>query len=307
MFDRKTIKERAKKQAGSLIWLYVIALVGGFLIALIGGYGKVYSDLYSTDMYDPNSMRYLQMANDILMGSALMSLLMAVFNVFKMYYCKKVCLIKTRTDKDTKIAELFSLTDWKEFFSLFLKTLVSGIFLCLITMGVTIVCTIIFCIFAGISLSGDRTGISGAGMLLIIPAAIVTIMMVHYQYFLIPFISIDQPEMGIMETIKESRRLMNGSKWAMFVMDCLSFIGWDILVGLTCGILSIYVEPYKELSRAGAYITIKNCMAYEESMKAFKEQPAKNADASQEENTAAPEDNLKEASKETPEDTSDKQ
>ena len=50
---------------------------------------------------------------------------------------------------------------------------------------------------------------------------------------------------------------MMGNKWKSFVLD-LSFIGWDILSGLTLGVFGIFfVEPYKASTDAALYETLK--------------------------------------------------
>lgn len=45
-----------------------------------------------------------------------------------------------------------------------------------------------------------------------------------------------------------SRRLMNGRKWELFLLE-LSFIGWHILGILTAGLAYIYVVPYLNATR----------------------------------------------------------
>ena len=75
----------------------------------------------------------------------------------------------------------------------------------------------------------------------------------HYEYKMIPYLLTENPEMTRKEAFAESKRLMKGNKWKAFVLD-LSFIGWDILSLLTCGILGIfYVNPYKNATEAALY------------------------------------------------------
>jgi uncharacterized membrane protein len=51
--------------------------------------------------------------------------------------------------------------------------------------------------------------------------------------------------------------MMYGNKWKAFVFD-LSFIGWEILGVLTCGILTVfYVNPYYNQAAAMLYDAIK--------------------------------------------------
>lgn len=58
------------------------------------------------------------------------------------------------------------------------------------------------------------------------------------------------------EYLTESREMMQGHKLELFVLD-LTFIGWWILVGLTFGLLSIYVLPYYTAARAEFFISLQ--------------------------------------------------
>ncbi|MFD0704280.1 DUF975 family protein [Alloscardovia venturai] len=54
------------------------------------------------------------------------------------------------------------------------------------------------------------------------------------------------------EAINESRRLMKGHKWELFVLD-LSFLGWIILTPFTLGFLLLWLVPYMSATRAAFY------------------------------------------------------
>ena len=89
-------------------------------------------------------------------------------------------------------------------------------------------------------------------VLFCIPGAIA-----HYKYELVPFLLADNPEMTGKEARQKSAELMKGNKWNAFVLD-LSFIGWYILGGCTCGILNLFwVTPYQNQTRAQLYLTLK--------------------------------------------------
>lgn len=78
-----------------------------------------------------------------------------------------------------------------------------------------------------------------------------------YEYMMIPYILADNPEISRQEAFERSRQMMTGNKWNAFVLD-LSFIGWNLLSVLTCGILSIfYVNPYILQTRAQLYHALK--------------------------------------------------
>ena len=76
-----------------------------------------------------------------------------------------------------------------------------------------------------------------------------------YSYALTGYIRHDRPELNFSQTITESRRLMNGHKLDLFLLD-LSFIGWYLLGSLCCGIGTIFVVPYHQLSRTLFYEAI---------------------------------------------------
>lgn len=77
------------------------------------------------------------------------------------------------------------------------------------------------------------------------------------SYSMTFYILNDHPEYTAKQAITESRKMMNGHKWNLFVLY-LSFIGWDLLSVLTLGILEIvYVAPYRKAAVAGFYDAIK--------------------------------------------------
>ena len=55
-----------------------------------------------------------------------------------------------------------------------------------------------------------------------------------YRYRMAIYLLLEHPEMSVMDCIRESKRLMSGHKWELFVFD-LSFIGWGLLIGFVGG------------------------------------------------------------------------
>lgn len=84
-------------------------------------------------------------------------------------------------------------------------------------------------------------------LLLVIPGIIKAM-----AYSQVDYIKAENPDMDIMETLRESERLMKGHKMEYFVL-CLSFFGWFLLVGITFGLAGIYVMPYFSTTRALYY------------------------------------------------------
>ena len=66
------------------------------------------------------------------------------------------------------------------------------------------------------------------------------------------YIMLDHPELSAMEAIAASKQLMRGHKFEYFVLE-LSFLGWALLTGVTLGLLTIWLEPYMQVTKANYY------------------------------------------------------
>ena len=77
-----------------------------------------------------------------------------------------------------------------------------------------------------------------------------------YAYRMTYYVKCDHPEFTATQAIDESRRIMNGNKMRLFLLD-LSFIGWFIIGILCCGIGTIWVNAYLKASEAEFYEEIK--------------------------------------------------
>ncbi len=65
-----------------------------------------------------------------------------------------------------------------------------------------------------------------------------------YEYYMVDYILTEDPTIGYKEALEMSKKMMDGYKWETFVLE-LSFIGWQLLAGCTCFILSVFwVNPY---------------------------------------------------------------
>lgn len=89
-------------------------------------------------------------------------------------------------------------------------------------------------------------------LLLIIPGIIAA-----YSYSMVYFILAEHPEMSALEAIKESKRIMRGHKFDLFVLQ-LSFFWWSLLIVATFGFAAVYVIPYAQMAKANFYNEIKN-------------------------------------------------
>lgn len=90
-------------------------------------------------------------------------------------------------------------------------------------------------------------------LLLIVPGIIKM-----YEYYMVPYILTENPDMDYRAAMQMSRDMMEGNKWKTFVLG-LSFILWHMLGALTLGIVEIlYVQPYRNLTFAALYCQLRN-------------------------------------------------
>lgn len=87
--------------------------------------------------------------------------------------------------------------------------------------------------------------------LLIIPGIIKA-----YSYSMTPYIVKDMvasdKQVGATDGINASKELMKGHKMNLFIFD-LSFLGWNILAAITCGLGYLWVTPYYQTAKANFY------------------------------------------------------
>ena len=82
-------------------------------------------------------------------------------------------------------------------------------------------------------------------LLLVVPGIIAA-----YRYSMALYILLDHPEYGVMDCIRESKRMTQGYKWELFILD-LSFLGWALLAGLPVAgwLVQLWFTPYISLTR----------------------------------------------------------
>ena len=70
------------------------------------------------------------------------------------------------------------------------------------------------------------------------------------------YVQAEDPTVGVTDVLKKTWALTKGHKMELFVL-VLSFIGWEILAGLTLGILYIWLMPYMIVTATLAYESLK--------------------------------------------------
>ena len=84
-------------------------------------------------------------------------------------------------------------------------------------------------------------------LLFIIPGIVAS-----YSYAMTNYILAETPELTASEALKKSKELMSGNRWRLFCLH-FSFIGWDILAGITFTIGYLWLNPYKQAAVAAFY------------------------------------------------------
>lgn len=89
-------------------------------------------------------------------------------------------------------------------------------------------------------------------LLLVIPGVIKS-----FEYAIIPYILADDAEISSKDAFKKAKAMMKGNKWRLFKLN-FSFIGWELLCGLTLGLGTFFLLPYIHAANAEFYAELKN-------------------------------------------------
>ena len=98
----------------------------------------------------------------------------------------------------------------------------------------------------------------GSAVLMACGAVVGTCFSIYFQYcyLMVPYILAENPDMKAREALRLSKEMMDGQKWNAFVLG-LSFIGWQLLGTLLCGIGTFFVQPYVDATFAELYAVLR--------------------------------------------------
>jgi len=77
-----------------------------------------------------------------------------------------------------------------------------------------------------------------------------------FEYALVPYLISENPDMSTQRAFEISKNTMNGEKMKLFLLG-LSFIGWNLLALITCGIFSLFLNPYINATFAEFYACMR--------------------------------------------------
>lgn len=214
--ERVNIKSRSKEQLKGRWGLIIGTLLLGTILMNLGN--TIYSSILYNRLANANSINEIFEVSNTLSKSGynaisvLWSLLLS--GVFQ-FGINRFLLNFTDNTRDPKIQDLFSG------FNVIFKTI-----------GITVLQGLI---------------ITLGFILLIIPGIIFSFM--YSQTF---YILAEDNSKSVMECLKESRNMMKGHKFEMFIL-MLSFIGWILLSVVTLGIALLWVKPYMSTTYCNYY------------------------------------------------------
>ncbi|MDB8791330.1 DUF975 family protein [Romboutsia sp. 1001216sp1] len=132
-----------------------------------------------------------------------------------------------------------------------------GLFALMFVIGIVLGIIIVFAtssmiVFSESVSTGMIVGALIVGVVLSIPIVILELALA-----MTPYIFVDKEELGLIDSIRLSIKMMKGNKWNLFVIN-LSFIGWALLCILTLGIGYLWLGPYIQLTITNFYIDLDN-------------------------------------------------
>jgi uncharacterized membrane protein len=119
----------------------------------------------------------------------------------------------------------------------FLRGIITGIVTLLAMLPAVMVLSA--SVLVGKGLPSDLT--LGLADVLIIPAIAVSLS-VQYMFVLCPYILVDNQSIGVLETLRQSRALMDGIRWKFFFLN-FRFAGWILLCLLLSHVIIHFTIP----------------------------------------------------------------
>ncbi len=255
MFIRSELKEKAKQNIHKNIWLcigvtLVFTLLSGNLFGVevdsTTGASYFRAGLGSAGNISLDFIHFAIPAGFAIIAT-LMSLAYAILIASPIAVGHARYYLENRKEKSS-FETLFFIFGEEGFFNTVKILLLRSIYLALWMIPSIAVLLISVISYSSISI------ILGCilSVLLLIP-----LFMKSYQYEMIPYILAENPTVDSSTAFKMTKEMTNGNKWNLFVLD-LSFILWQILGAITCGIGQLYVNAYVAATKCEAYLFLKD-------------------------------------------------
>lgn len=155
-------------------------------------------------------------------------------------------LLESKGSNNDLIANFFKLSFSRHYLHIVLVSFVSGLLIGLMIVPVCVILLIVILLFH-----------NAVATVVFSIATLVYTIWIGLMYSQIKFIIIDNPKLDIIDTMRRSRHLMDGSKWRYILLE-LSFLGWIILGILTLCIGYLWLTPYINTTEAAFYCDLRD-------------------------------------------------
>ncbi len=241
---RLAVKAHAKKMfaenVGACIAVSIIASGLSFLVSSLVNFGNISAEEV---LEAENVMVFLPQ----LLYSMSIALLIGFF-ISPITVGSYAFYMGAAANAKKKVSDVFV---WFGDLKLFGKAIGATIWYTILTVFLLFICLFIpFTIGFIINASTlTDTALFVGGIVFIVLTFVGTIVAEINIYALMPamYLIAENPTLRIFEAFALCRGMMRGHKWEFFLLH-LSFLGWQLLASVTCGLSLLYVNPYMQLS-----------------------------------------------------------
>lgn len=121
-------------------------------------------------------------------------------------------------------------------------------------VGIVPVC-ILMVVFGTLAISKTAVVATLVLSYILLILALIPMLIKSYQYMMIDYILTDEPEISWREAFSKSKKLSHGQVYRMFKLN-ISFIGWTLLGILFCGVGTVLVIPYINMTFSMLYLEL---------------------------------------------------
>lgn len=276
MFNRVELKERAKRAMAPAYWMLfaacaIVSVITG-MTGMISGGMNIYMSLIG------GGTAYVSPAAGVMIGLigillGLMSIAVSIFLLQPLMVGLRRFFVRNAQTGEANLQELFfafknnyinvvKVTFMKTLF-LFLWGLIAvGAFLVVAILGGVLFAATGTVRHVGYYASYDvmQSLMMVAFVLfalIVYAAAFIPMIIKSYEYYMVEYLLCENPDIDWRDALAESKAMMQGNKWATFVLE-LSFLGWFLLGFLVCCIGTLFIQPYYQATLAQLYLQLRN-------------------------------------------------
>lgn len=218
-WNRTLLKTNAKKVLAGSYWQVFLATLVASLLG--GGFSTVYNFVVNFGVASSDPYEAIYTLRNTLVIGGLLSALFAVFVINPILVGLKRYLMENRA----------GFPPFSSLFSVFQdKTQYLNVVKVMFQMDLEIFLWSLLCFVPGIYKS--------------------------YQYYYVPYLLAENPYMTYTRAKQLSVAMTNDEKMEIFVLE-LSFIGWNLLGAMLCGIGTLFVAPYINATFAELYASAR--------------------------------------------------